>query len=52
MRTFAVATMLGLSLAGSVVWESPEAALAKAAATGMPICYYFTRDGAAAAAPT
>jgi hypothetical protein len=44
--------MLGLSLAGSVVWESPEAALAKAAATGMPICYYFTRDGAAAAAPT
>ena len=44
MKTFAIATLLGLSLAGEVVWEKPEAALAKAAATGMPICYYFTVD--------
>jgi hypothetical protein len=44
MRIFAITTMLGLSLAGEVVWEKPEAALAKAAATGMPICYYFTVD--------
>lgn len=54
MRTFAITAILGLALAGaasaggggSVAWEKPEAAAAKAAATGMPICYFFTQNAA------
>ena len=45
MRTFAFTTMMGLSLASPLAWESPEVALAKAAVTGKPIYYYFTNDG-------
>jgi 3-oxoacyl-(acyl-carrier-protein) synthase len=32
--------------AGSVVWERPEAAQARSAATGVPIVYFFTQNGA------
>jgi hypothetical protein len=55
MRTFAITAILGLALAGAaagtapaggVAWEKPELALAKAAATGMPICYFFTQNAA------
>lgn len=43
-------SMLGalalLSLAGGVSWEKPEAAQARSAGTGQPICYYFTQNAA------
>jgi hypothetical protein len=29
-----------------VAWERPEAAQARSAATGMPICYFFTQNAA------
>lgn len=32
--------------AGGVVWDKPESAQARSAATGMPICYFFTQDAA------
>jgi hypothetical protein len=32
--------------AGGVAWERPEAAQARSAATGMPICYFFTQNAA------
>lgn len=31
---------------GGATWESAEAAAAKSALTGKPICYYFTNNGA------
>lgn len=37
---------------GGVVFESPEAAVAKSAATGKPICWYFTNDAPGASAAT
>ena len=53
MRTFALGGILALALSGAagaapggVSWEKPEVALAKAAATGMPICYFFTQNAA------
>jgi len=53
MRTFAITAILGVCLAGaaaatggSVAWEKPEGAQARAAATGMPICYFFTQNAA------
>ena len=32
--------------AGGVVWDKPEPAQARSAATGVPICYFFTQDAA------
>jgi hypothetical protein len=53
IRGMAAAALLALAGAGvsaagagSVVWEKPEAAQARSAATGMPICYFFTQNGA------
>lgn len=55
MKTFALCAavavafsgLAGAAPAGGVSWEKPEVALAKAAATGMPICYFFTQNAAA-----
>jgi hypothetical protein len=54
MKTFILGAALAVALggpagaspAGGVAWEKPEAALARAAATGMPICYFFTQNAA------
>ena len=32
--------------AGGVAWEKPEGAQARSAATGLPICYFFTQNAA------
>ena len=45
MRAVGVVCLLALS-AGGVVWDKPESAQARSAATGTPICYYFTQDAA------
>lgn len=46
MRASGVILLLALSGAGGVVWDKPESAQARSAATGVPICYYFTQDAA------
>ena len=46
MRAVGVACLLALSGAGGVVWDKPESAQARSAATGTPICYYFLQDAA------
>ena len=46
MRASGVALLLALSGAGGVAWDKPESAQARSAATGVPICYYFTQDAA------
>lgn len=48
----ALAVALAGFAGGGVAFESPEAAIAKSAATGKPICWYFTNDapGGASAA--
>ncbi len=54
MRTLAIGAALAVALtgaaaaapAGGVSWDKPEVALAKAQATGMPICYFFTQNAA------
>jgi len=48
-RAWAMAAAVGLAAvafaaAGEVAWDRPEAAAAKAAATGKPICYFFTQN--------
>jgi hypothetical protein len=48
-RAWATAAILGLATlgfarAGDVAWDRPETALARAAATGKPICYFFTQN--------
>lgn len=52
-RGFAWAAILALAGAasaaggaGSVAWEKPEGAQARSAATGLPICYFFTQNAA------
>jgi hypothetical protein len=32
--------------AGGVAWDKPESAQARSAATGVPICYFFTQNAA------
>lgn len=41
-----VSAIAFLSLAGGVSWEKPEAAQARSAGTGTPICYFFTQNAA------
>ena len=45
MRRWSAASILalaGMAMAGEkVAWEKPDAAFAKSAATGRPICWYF-----------
>jgi hypothetical protein len=46
-----MALLLGLAASataggGGVAWDSPEAALQKAALTGKPICYSFIQNEA------